>query len=151
MYYDQILQHTYEQITYLSDFIFILKKLQKSIVSSDLVEIEISVDQEEKILHRIKLCEDKRAEAVKMALKHYQIEVSNNDALDKLADVLLAIDPEIYEEFNQVRTILLEKVKEILLLNSQNEIIISNSRQFIRDLIKNILGTKKENFFDRKV
>jgi acetolactate synthase small subunit len=151
MYYDQILQHTYEQITYLSDFIFILKKLQKSIVSNDLVEIEISVDQEEKILHRIKLCEDKRAEAIKIALKHYQIEVSNNDALDKLADVLLAIDPEIHEEFNQARTILLEKVKEILLLNSQNEIIISNSRQFIRDLIKNILGTKKENFFDRKV
>lgn len=86
-----------------------------------------------------------------MALNHYQVEVSNNDALDKLADVLLAIDPEIHEEFNQVRTILLEKVKEILLLNSQNEIIISNSRQFIRDLIKNILGTKKENFFDRKV
>lgn len=151
MYYDQILEHTYEQITYLSDFIVILKKLQRAIVSNDLVEIEICVDQEEKILHRIKLCENKRAEAVLMALKHYQVEGSNNNALDKLADVLLAIDPEIYEEFNQVRTILLEKVKEILLLNSQNEIIISNSRQFIRDLIKNILGTKKENFFDRKV
>ena len=151
MYYDQILQQTYEQISHLSDFIFILKKLQRSIVSNDLVEIEISVDQEEKILNRIKICEDNRSEAVKMALKHYQLEANNNDALDKLADVLLAIDPEIHEEFNQVRTILLEKVKEILLLNSQNEIIISNSRQFIRDLIKNILGTKKENFFDRKV
>lgn len=58
----------------------------------------------------------------------------------------MAIDPEVYEEFNQVRAILLERVKEVLLLNSQNEIIISNSRKFIRDLIKNILGTKKKIF-----
>jgi len=151
MYYDEILQQTYEQITYLSDFIITLKNLQRSIVNNDINEIENSVDQEEKILNRIKNCEDKRAEAVRIALNHYKIEVDNSEALDKLADVLLAIDPEVSEEFNQVRTILLEKVKEILLLNSQNEIIISNSRQFIRDLIKNILGTKKENFFDRKV
>jgi hypothetical protein len=151
MYYDGILQLTYEQITYLSDFIITLKNLQRSIVSNDINEIENYVDQEEKVLHRIKNCEDKRAEAVRNALNHYKIEVDNSEALDKLADVLLAIDPEVYEEFNQVRTILLEKVKEILLLNSQNEIIISNSRQFIRDLIKNILGTNKENFFDRKV
>jgi len=151
MYYDEILQLTYEQITYLSDFIVTLEKLQRSIVNNDINEIENSVDQEEKILHRIKNCEDKRAEAVRIAINHYKIEADNTEALDKLADVLLAIDPEVSEEFNQVRTILLEKVKEILLLNSQNEIIISNSRQFIRDLIKNILGTKKENFFDRKV
>jgi hypothetical protein len=150
MYYDEILKLTYEQITYLSDFINTLKKLQRSIVNSDLDDIEIAIEQEEKILHRIKNCEEKRADAVNIALKHYQIEVDNNEALDKLADVLLALDPEIYEEFNQVRAILLEKVKEVLLLNSQNEIIISNSRKFIRDLIKNILGTKKENFFDRK-
>jgi hypothetical protein len=71
--------------------------------------------------------------------------------MDKLADVLLAIDPEVYNEFNQVRTILLEKVKEVLLLNSQNEIIINNSRKFIRDLIKNVFGSKKENIFDRKI
>lgn len=150
MYYDEILKLTYEQITYLSDFINTLKKLQRSIVNSELDDIEFAIEQEEKILHRIKNCEDKRAEAVNIALKHYQIEADKNEALDKLADVLLAIDPEVYEEFNQVRAILLERVKEVLLLNSQNEIIISNSRKFIRDLIKNILGTKKENFFDRK-
>ncbi len=151
MYYDEILKLTYEQITYLSDFINTLRMLQRSIVNSELDEIEISIDQEEKLLHRIKDCEERRSEAVAMALKHYQIQVDRNEALDKLADVVLAIDPEVYEEFNQVRAILLEKVKEVLLLNSQNEIIISNSRQFIRDLIKNVLGTKKENFFDRKI
>ena len=151
MYYDDIINLTYEQITNLSDFINALKHLQKSIIKNDINEIEIAVEQEEKVLHRLRNCEEKRAEAVKAALYHYKIEADAERALDDLSDVLLTIDPEGCDEFNQTRIILLEKVKEVLLLNSQNEIIISNSRQFIRDLIKNILGSKKENFFDRKV
>ncbi|MDP2363777.1 MAG: flagellar export chaperone FlgN [Ignavibacteria bacterium] len=151
MYYDEIINLTYEQITNLSDFVNTLKHLQKSIIKNDINEIEIAIEQEEKVLHRLKHCEDKRAEAVKAALHHYKIEVDASTALDDLADVLLAIDPEGCDEFNQTRIILLEKVKEVLLLNTQNEIIINNSRNFIRDLIKNVLGSKKDNFFDRKV
>lgn len=151
MYYDEILKLNYEQIINLSDFVDTLKHLQSSIVKNELEEIEIAVEREEKDLHRIKNCENKRAEAIKSALHNYEIEADNTEAMDKLADVLLAIDPEIYNEFNQVRTILLEKVKEVLLLNSQNEIIINNSRKFIRDLIKNVFGSKKENIFDRKI
>lgn len=48
MYYDEILKLTYEQITYLSDFINTLKKLQRSIVNSELDDIEIAIEQEEK-------------------------------------------------------------------------------------------------------
>jgi hypothetical protein len=151
MYYDEILKLNYEQIINLSDFVGTLKHLQSSIVKNELEEIEIAVEQEEKDLHRIKNCEIKRAEAIIAALHNYEIEADTTEAMDKLADVLLAIDPEVYNEFDQVRTILLEKVKEVLLLNSQNEIIINNSRKFIRDLIKNVFGSKKENIFDRKI
>lgn len=151
MYYDEILELTYEQISNLSDFSNTLRNLQSSIVKSEIEDIQTNIELEEKLLHRIKNCEDKRASAVRSALKHYEIDIDSSEALDKLADVLQAIDPEIFNEFNQARTILLEKVKDVLLLNAQNEIIINNSRNFIRDLIKNILGSKKENFFDRKV
>jgi hypothetical protein len=151
MYYDKILKLSYEQIINLSDFVNSLKQLQSSIVRNELEEIEIAVEQEEKVLHRIKNCEDKRAESIKAALHNYEIETDTTEAMDKLGDILLTIDREVYNEFNQVRTILLEKVKEVLLLNSQNEIIISNSRKFIRDLIKNVFGSKKENIFDRKI
>jgi len=151
MYYDEILKLNYEQIINLSDFVDTLKHLQNSIVKNELEEIETAVEREEKDLHRIKNCEIKRAEAIIAALNNYGIEADTTEAMDKLADVLLAIDPEVYNEFNQVRTILLEKVKEVLLLNSQNEIIINNSRKFIRDLIKNVFGSKKENIFDRKI
>lgn len=151
MYYDEIINLSYEQTINLTDFVKILKQLQSSIVKNDVDEIELTIEKEEKVLHKIKHCEEKRADAVKAALNHYQIEADKNEALDKLADVLLAIDPEVYTEYNEVRASLLEKVKEVLLLNQQNEIIISNSRKFIRDLIKSVLGSKKENFFDRKI
>jgi len=151
MYYDNIINLSYEQTINLTDFVLTLKQLQSSIINNDVDEIELTIEKEEKSLHKIKHCEEKRVEAVKAALRHYEIETDKNEALDKLADVLLAIDPEVYTEFNEVRASLLEKVKEVLLLNQQNEIIISNSRKFIRDLIKSVLGSKKENFFDRKI
>lgn len=151
MYYDQILNLSNEQIDNLNNFLSILKDLQKAIVQNDLEKIELTVEQEEKVLNRIKLCEDNRFEAIKVALNHYEIEADKAEALDKLADIILAIDPEVYQEFNNVRTELLEKVKEVLMINQQNEIIINNSRKFIRDLIKSVLGTKKESFLDRKI
>lgn len=151
MYYDQILNLSNEQIDNLNNFLSILKDLQKAIVQNDLEKIELTVEQEEKVLNRIKLCEDNRFEAIKVALNHYEIEADKAEALDKLADIILAIDPEVYQGFNNVRTELLEKVKEVLLINQQNEIIINNSRKFIRDLIKSVLGTKKESFLDRKI
>lgn len=151
MYYDQILNLSIEQIDNLKNFLVILKDLQKAIVQNDLEKIEITIEQEEKALSRIKLCENNRIEAIKLALDHYEIEADKTEALDKLADVILAIDPDVYKEFNIVRTELLEKVKEVLLINQQNEIIVNNSRKFIRDLIKSVLGTKKESFLDRKI
>lgn len=151
MYYDEIINLTYEQITNLSDFINTLKYLQSSIVQNDVDEIEIALDQQEKAINRVKICEEKRSDALKAALQYYKIEIDDTSAMDKLADILVAIDPEVNTEFNQIRTILLEKVNEVLLINSQNEIIINSSRIFIRDLIKNILGSKKDNFFDKKV
>ena len=151
MYYDKILELNYEQTSNLTAFVNILRYLQSSIIKNDLEGIESAVDQQEKVLHRIKNCEENRTEAIKVSLNHYEIESDKSESLGVLADLLLALNPEVYNEFNQSRTILLEKVKEVLLINQQNEIIISNSRKFIRDLIKNILGSNKENFFDRKV
>lgn len=151
MYYDQIINLSLEQIDNLNNFLLILKDLQNAIVQNDLEKIELTIEQEEKALNRIKLCEDNRIGALKVALDHYEIKTDKAEALDKLADIILATDPDVYQEFNNVRTELLEKVKEVLLINQQNEIIVNNSRKFIRDLIKSVLGTKKESFLDRKI
>ena len=55
MYYDEILKLTYEQITYLSDFINTLKKLQRSIVNSELDDIEIDVYKRQVIRFLLRL------------------------------------------------------------------------------------------------
>ncbi|MDT3695830.1 MAG: flagellar export chaperone FlgN [Ignavibacterium sp.] len=151
MYNDQILKLNNEQIENLDNLLSVLKNLQTAIVQNDLEKIESTIEQEEKVLNRIKLCEEKRFDTLKTLLNHYGIKAEKTEALDELAKVILTSDPEAYQEFSQMRSNLLEKVKEVLLINQQNEIIINNSRKFIRDLIKSVLGSRKENFFDRKI
>jgi len=151
MYNDQILKLNNEQIENLDNLLSVLKNLQTAIVQNDLEKIESTIEQEEKVLNRIKLCEEKRFDTLKTLLNHYGIKAEKTEALDELAKVILTSDPEAYQEFSQMRSNLLEKVKEVLLINQQNEIIINNSRKFIRDLMKSVLGSRKENFFDRKI
>ncbi|GIK22498.1 MAG: flagellar export chaperone FlgN [Ignavibacteriaceae bacterium] len=151
MYYDQILKLNDEQIKNLDNFLSILKNLQEAIVHNDIEKIELTIEQEEKVLNRIKLCEETRFDALKTLFNQYGIEAEKTEALDELGRVILKSNPEAYRKFNQMRANLLEKVNEVLLINQQNEIIVNNSRQFIRDLIKSVLGSRKENFFDRKI
>lgn len=151
MYYDQILKINDEQIKNLDNFLSILKNLQEAIVHNDIEKIELTIEQEEKVLNRIKLCEETRFDALKTLFNQYGIEAEKTEALDELGRVILKSNPEAYRKFNQMRANLLEKVNEVLLINQQNEIIVNNSRQFIRDLIKSVLGSRKENFFDRKI
>lgn len=151
MYYDQILKLNDEQIKNLDNFLSILKNLQEAIVHNDIEKIELTIEQEEKVLNRIKLCEETRFDALKTLFNQYGIEAEKTEALDELGKVILKSNPEAYRKFNQMRANLLEKVNEVLLINQQNEIIVNNSRQFIRDLIKSVLGSRKENFFDRKI
>lgn len=151
MYYDQILKLNDEQIKNLDNFLSILKNLQEAIVHNDIEKIELTIEQEEKVLNRIKLCEETRFDALKTLFNQYGIEAEKTEALDELGRVILKSNPEAYRKFNQMRANLVEKVNEVLLINQQNEIIVNNSRQFIRDLIKSVLGSRKENFFDRKI
>lgn len=151
MHYDQILKLNDEQIKNLDNFLSILKNLQEAIVHNDIEKIELTIEQEEKVLNRIKLCEETRFDALKTLFNQYGIEAEKTEALDELGRVILKSNPESYRKFNQMRANLLEKVNEVLLINQQNEIIVNNSRQFIRDLIKSVLGSRKENFFDRKI
>ena len=151
MHYDQILKLNDEQIKNLDNFLSILKNLQEAIVHNDIEKIELTIEQEEKVLNRIKLCEKTRFDALKTLFNQYGIEAEKTEALDELGKVILKSNPEAYRKFNQMRANLLEKVNEVLLINQQNEIIVNNSRQFIRDLIKSVLGSRKENFFDRKI
>ncbi len=97
MYNDQILKLNNEQIENLDNLLSVLKNLQTAIVQNDLEKIESTIEQEEKVLNRIKLCEEKRFDTLKTLLNHYGIKAEKTEALDELAKVILTSDPEAYQ------------------------------------------------------
>ena len=151
MYYEEIIELNKEQSEILGELSDAIKIFQQSIINGEVEKIEQAVNQKEKIINRLKFCEVKRAEAIQSTLKQFNLKHDKQGAMDDLAGVIYKNNPQLGEELNESRSVLFDKVKEVLLLNSQNEILINNSRLFIRDLIKNVLGTQKENFFDKKV
>ena len=151
MNYYEILDLTEQQTANLVELNRVLHRFQKSLVDNDILEFESTIDEQEKILNRIRNSETKRVKAIKNLLVQNNIPVDSEKALDKLAELIAAIDVEAYQQIMEAREKMYKNVQEIILLNMQNEHLITNSRIFIRDLIKNLLGTKKQSFFDKKV
>jgi hypothetical protein len=151
MNYYELLDLTEQQTSNLIELNNVLHRFQKSLVDNDILEFESTVDEQEKILNRIRNSETKRVKAIKNLLIQSNIPVDSEKALDKLAELIAAIDIDAYRQIMDAREKMFKNVQEIVLLNIQNEHLITNSRIFIRDLIKNILGTKKQSFFDKKV
>jgi hypothetical protein len=151
MNYYELLDLTEQQTSNLIELNNVLHRFQKSLVDNDILEFESTVDEQEKILNRIRNSETKRVKAIKNLLIQSNIPVDSEKALDKLAELIAAIDIDAYQQIMDAREKMFKNVQEIVLLNIQNEHLITNSRIFIRDLIKNILGTKKQSFFDKKV
>ena len=151
MNYYELLDLTEQQTSNLIELNNVLHRFQKSLVDNDILEFESTVDEQEKIINRIRNSETKRVKAIKNLLIQSNIPVDSEKALDKLAELIAAIDIDAYQQIMDAREKMFKNVQEIVLLNIQNEHLITNSRIFIRDLIKNILGTKKQSFFDKKV
>lgn len=151
MQVDNLRQLMKDQSANLTELVINLKKIQKYIVTNDIENLQEQIEREEKILHHTKQKEEERTKAIKELLKQENLVCELEDAMDLISDKLSESDPEIYEEFLMQRKELTENVGQVMYLNSQNSILINNSRNFIKDLIRNLLGSKKENFFDKKV
>ncbi len=151
MNYYEMLNLTEQQSANLIELNRILHRFQKSLIDNDILEFESTIDEQEKILNRIRNGETKRINAIKELLIQYNIPVDSERALDKLAELIAGLDNEVYQQIMFAREDLSKNIQEVVLLNIQNEHLITNSRIFIRDLIKNLLGTRKQSFFDKKV
>lgn len=151
MFSEDVLNIYNEQITNLSHLANLLRDFQISIKNNDINKLEPLVEKKEKSLFQISNCEQRRAEAIENALKHFQVDDTDEKSIDLFSLAVGYNNPELKRDFDESRINLSQKVKEVLLLNAQNEIIVNNARIFIKDFIKNILGSKKENFLDRKI
>jgi len=150
MQVDNLIQLIKDQANNLDELIINLKMIQQYIVANDLENLQDQIEREEKILHHIKQKEEERTNEVKELIKQENLDCSIEDAMDKISEILNDVDAVLCDEFLLWRKELTENVGQVMYLNSQNSILINNSRKFIRDLIKNLLGSKKDNFFDRK-
>ncbi|NWF88853.1 MAG: flagellar export chaperone FlgN [Ignavibacteriaceae bacterium] len=148
---NSLIQLMADQANNLEELIITLKKIQKFIVSSDIENLEEQVEREEKILHRLKLKEIERTNAIKDLINQENLNCELEDAMDLISEKMSEADPSIYEAFLLLRKQLTENVGQVMYLNSQNSILINNSRNFIKDLLRNLLGSRKDNFFDKKV
>ena len=151
MQVDNLIQLIKDQANNLDELIINLKMIQQYIVANDLENLQDQIEREEKILHHIKQKEEERTNEVKELIKQENLDCSIEDAMDKISEILNDVDAVLCDEFLLWRKELTENVGQVMYLNSQNSILINNSRKFIRDLIKNLLGSKKDNFFDRKI
>jgi len=151
MQVNNLLQLMNDQSANLNELVINLKKIQTYIVTNDIENLQEQVEREEKILHHTKQKEVERTKAIIELLKQENLECELEDAMDLISDKLNESNLEVYEEFLLQRKELTENVGQVMYLNSQNSILINNSRNFIKDLIRNLLGSKKENFFDKKV
>jgi prophage DNA circulation protein len=151
MNYYEIASLTELQVANVIELNRVLHKFQRSLVNNDILEFESAVDEQEKILTKIRNSETKRFSVLKELLNENNIPVDSEAAVDKLAELIAETDEEAFKKFNDARENLLSSVHNVVLLNMQNEVLINNSRLFIRDLVRNLLGTKKDSFFDRKV
>lgn len=140
-----------EQSELLNELIENLKTIQQSIVASELNDFQVQLEREEKILRHIKLKEEERVNEIKTILTNLSSHCSLEDAMDFISDLLKNHDAEQYNLLLEKRKQLTENVGQVMYLNTQNSILINSSRKFIRDLMKNLLGSRKENFLDRKV
>ena len=151
MQVDNLIQLIKDQANNLDELIINLKMIQQYIVANDLENLQDQIEREEKILHHIKQKEEERTNEVKELIKQENLDCSIEDSMDKISEILNDVDAALCDEFLLWRKELTENVGQVMYLNSQNSILINNSRKFIRDLIKNLLGSKKDNFFDRKI
>jgi hypothetical protein len=151
MNYYEVLNLTEQQTANMIELNRNLHRFQKSLIDNDILEFELTIDEQEKILNRVRNGETKRINAIKELLIQNNIPVDSESALDKLAELIADLDDEAYQQIMIAREKLFKNVRDVVLLNIQNEQLITNSRIFIRDLIKNLLGTKKQSFFDKKI
>lgn len=150
MFNNEILRLNQQQIANLTDYADLLRIFQTAVVNNNLENLQDTIDQQEKLINNIIECEKNRADIIKAALQEFGIDFISNNFMDLLEQKITTQNTDIGKKIRSSRRLLIEKINEINLLDIQNNILITNSRIFIKEFLKSILGNKRENFLDKK-
>jgi len=144
----ELLRHQAENLDALLKTI--LKK-QKAIVANDVLGIENSTSEEEKLLSAINNTEKARIDF----LNNYYDEISIESPSVKIDDYLLADADNLTEEHQdhilKLRNIIKKTTNEIIKINQQNKYLITHSRDLLKEIVTAIFSERNNSLFDRKV
>ncbi len=145
MDYSELLEVLVEQEINLDRYLQLTKTKQDAIVHNDLTRLMNTNSAEEKILLQIKNIETKWLKIIKknnMSKDH--IEEINISTLDE-DDALLVKN--LREHQNNIKKL----AAEITEANGLNRYLISNARDFIKEILTSIFNNKTKSIIDRKI
>lgn len=134
----------------LQKFMDLISLQQKAIIDGDIISLEETLKKESVYFHEIEVNQKMTIETIKNLAEKYSLTLKSN----RLSDFLEAL--EVKKEiklvsFKKLQTSLKKIISNINNVNNQNKMLISQARNFIKEIIGVLTNTNKSSILDRKV
>ena len=134
----------------LQKFMDLISLQQKAIIDCDIISLEETLKKESVYFHEIEVNQKMTIETIKNLAEKYSLTLKSN----RLSDFLEAL--EVKKEiklvsFKKLQTSLKKIISNINNVNNQNKMLISQARNFIKEIIGVLTNTNKSSILDRKV
>lgn len=147
----ELLEVVKEQRNNLNQFHEVVLMKQRALVANDLKGIEGAIVREEKLINLVERCEKKRVQIINSLKERLNLAYPSVRLTDFIESASQFLDAKLKAEFSREVEILEKLVEAIQKVNSQNQFLITNSRQFIRKIIEAVTKAGKQSILDRKV
>ena len=134
----------------LQKFMDLISLQQKAIIDGDINSLEETLKKESVYFHEIEVNQKMTIETIKNLAEKYSLTLKSN----RLSDFLEAL--EVKKEvklvsFKKLQTSLKKTINNINNVNNQNKMLISQARNFIKEIIGVLANTNKSSILYRKV
>ncbi|MAT57505.1 MAG: hypothetical protein CMF23_05985 [Ignavibacteriae bacterium] len=135
----------------LNELLETVQKKQIALISMSHQGIEDSIQQEEKLLIRVKEIEKERQSALDNLTLTYNTKFNStklSDVVEKLKNLVSEDELKSLSKFENKIKNLAEMISDV---NNQNMFLIQHSKRFINETINTLLSNNKKSIVDRKI
>ncbi|MHB8578545.1 MAG: flagellar export chaperone FlgN [Ignavibacteriaceae bacterium] len=134
----------------LQKFLDLISLQQNAIINSDIKVLEETLKTESTFFNEIKISQNLTIDTIKNLSEKYSLNLKSN----KLSDFLEAMKDKNEVKivtFFKLQTSLKKLISNINTVNNQNKMLISQARNFIKEIISVFANSNKSPILDRKV
>ncbi len=134
----------------LQRFMDLISLQQKAIIDGDINSLEETLKKESVYFHEIEVNQKMTIETIKKLAEKYSLTLKSNrlsdflDALEDKKEIKLG-------SFKKLQSSLKKIINNINYVNNQNKMLISQARNFIKEMIGVLVNSNKSSILDRKV